>query len=53
MTRDEIRWGANKALERLEWLDTHVTVRTPKHMKQLLRELREIQAYLVKIARME
>lgn len=52
-TLNELRWGAHKAIERLEWLDKHVTTRQSKHMKQLQRELRELQVYLIRVATFE
>ncbi len=49
LTRDQMLWGAHRAIERLEWLDHHVSARSADKAttKRLMRELRELENYLI------
>lgn len=50
MTTTVVRYGAHKALERLEWLERHVQARpdTPEVRKRVAEELEELERWLLK-----
>jgi hypothetical protein len=49
MTRNQIRHSAFKALDLVEWLDTHATTRLPKDLKALADKLDDLRKKLLKI----
>lgn len=49
MNRSTVRWGAHRALERLEWIDRHVQARPPEVADRLVEELEELERFLLRV----
>lgn len=49
MSKATIQWGAQKALERLEWIDHNVRPREASDGPRVADELEEIERFLIRV----